>query len=119
MRKPPTGEPCAGKPPARFGGRGGREPFPTPIHRSEPGYGRKLLALDQGGKQIQAYVYMAASTRAGLKPTREYLQTILDGATEAGLSQDYIATLRQQETVSSPDPACTVAAHNGKASGSP
>ena len=31
MRKPPTGEPCAGKPPARFGGRGGREPFPTPI----------------------------------------------------------------------------------------
>ena len=33
MRKPPTGEPCAGKPPARFGGRGGREPFPTPMHR--------------------------------------------------------------------------------------
>ena len=31
MRKPPTGEPCAGKPPARFGGRGGREPFPTPM----------------------------------------------------------------------------------------
>ncbi len=29
MRKPPTGEPCAGKPPARFGGRGGRKPFPT------------------------------------------------------------------------------------------
>ena len=24
MRKPPTGEPCAGEPPARFGGRGGR-----------------------------------------------------------------------------------------------
>jgi len=23
MRKLPTGEPCAGKPPARFGGRGG------------------------------------------------------------------------------------------------
>ena len=32
MRKPPTGEPYAGKPPARFGGRGGREPIPTPIH---------------------------------------------------------------------------------------
>ena len=32
MRKPPTGEPCTGKPPARFGGRGGREPFPTPMH---------------------------------------------------------------------------------------
>src|SRR5215471_7042600 len=32
MRQPPTGEPCAGEPPARFGGRGGREPFPTPMH---------------------------------------------------------------------------------------
>ena len=31
MRKLPTGEPCAGKPPARFGGRGGLRPFPTPI----------------------------------------------------------------------------------------
>src|SRR5215510_15121080 len=31
MRKPPTGEPCAGEPHARFGGRGRPEPFPTPI----------------------------------------------------------------------------------------
>ena len=31
MRKPLTGEPCAGEPHARFGGRGGREPFSTPI----------------------------------------------------------------------------------------
>jgi hypothetical protein len=31
MRKPPTGEPYAGKPPVRFGGRGGPSPFPTPI----------------------------------------------------------------------------------------
>ncbi len=33
--KPPTGEPCAGKPHARFGGRGGRKPFPTPIGATE------------------------------------------------------------------------------------
>ena len=31
MRKPLTGEPCAGEPHARFGGRGGRESFSTPI----------------------------------------------------------------------------------------
>jgi hypothetical protein len=31
MRKIPTGEPCAGELHARFGGRGRREPFPTPI----------------------------------------------------------------------------------------
>ncbi len=31
MRKLPTGEPCAGEPHARLGGRGGFKPFPTPI----------------------------------------------------------------------------------------
>jgi hypothetical protein len=31
MRKPATGEPCAGEPHARFGGRGGGA-FPTPIY---------------------------------------------------------------------------------------
>src|SRR6266545_2283827 len=31
MGKPPTGEPCAGEPHARFGGRGRRKPSPTPI----------------------------------------------------------------------------------------
>src|SRR5262245_30535490 len=31
MRQPPTGEPCAREPHARFGGRGRRKPFPTPI----------------------------------------------------------------------------------------
>ena len=35
MRKPPTGEPCAGEPHARFGGRGRRKPFPTPIRRDQ------------------------------------------------------------------------------------
>ena len=31
MLQPLTGEPCAGEPHARFGGRGGRESFSTPI----------------------------------------------------------------------------------------
>lgn len=34
MRKRPTGELCAGKPHAQFGGRGGRESFPTPINKA-------------------------------------------------------------------------------------
>jgi hypothetical protein len=37
MKKPPTGEPYAGKPPVRFGGRGRRKPIPTPIRGSDPG----------------------------------------------------------------------------------
>ena len=31
MWKPTTGEPYAGEPHVRFGGRGGPKPFPTPI----------------------------------------------------------------------------------------
>jgi hypothetical protein len=38
MRKQLTGEPVAGKPHTGFGGRGRREPFPTPIHREKSGY---------------------------------------------------------------------------------
>jgi hypothetical protein len=34
MKKPPTGEPYAGKPPVRFGGRGG-ESHPDPYPLSE------------------------------------------------------------------------------------
>lgn len=36
MRKPTTGEPCAGEPDARFGGRGGNT-FPTPIENAATG----------------------------------------------------------------------------------
>ena len=35
MRKPLTGEPCAGEPHARFGGRGGRASFSTPIWKKK------------------------------------------------------------------------------------
>ena len=41
MRKLPTGEPCAGKPHARFGGRGRRKPFPDPYQANsanKPGF---------------------------------------------------------------------------------
>ena len=31
MRKPPTGEPCAGEPHARFGGRAGRRKSSRPL----------------------------------------------------------------------------------------
>ena len=44
MRKPATGEPCAGDPQARFGGRGGN--FPTPIT------GGDRLVCDTGGGSL-------------------------------------------------------------------
>ena len=38
MRKPLTGEPCAGEPHARFGGRGGLASFSAPIMLAYPWY---------------------------------------------------------------------------------
>src|SRR5271155_4791750 len=40
MWKPTTGEPCAGKPPARFGGRGG-ESLPYPYQCRGPHFERR------------------------------------------------------------------------------
>jgi hypothetical protein len=48
MLKPPTGEPCAGEPHARFGGRGGLQPFPTPIKNQS---GRLLL-----GEEVELFI---------------------------------------------------------------
>ena len=44
MRKPPTGEPCAGEPHARFGGRGGDEPS-LPLSGLQPS--TRLLQLHE------------------------------------------------------------------------
>ena len=65
MRKPTTGEPCAGEPHARFGGRGGRKPFPTPIVIS-------MFEARDHGQQI------------GLRPLRRYqAQHQISGAARA------------------------------------
>ncbi len=58
MRKLPTGEPCAGEPHARFGGRGRREPFPTPIGkknrlRTEMGLVSGGAALDEVAGELR------------------------------------------------------------------
>src|ERR1700730_5413980 len=51
MRKPPTGEPYAGKPPVRFGGRGG----PNPSRPLSAEYARRRLGVRvslQRGKEV-------------------------------------------------------------------
>src|SRR6516225_4055951 len=55
MRKPPTGEPCAGELHARFGGRGRRKPFPTPIVNQLPRIGvQGRRRCPQGGCSRQS-----------------------------------------------------------------
>jgi hypothetical protein len=58
MQKPPTGEPYAGKPPVRFGGRGRRKPVPTPIEN----YGTLAeLTLSQSSRDTEFATEMCES----------------------------------------------------------
>jgi len=54
MKKPPTGEPYAGKPPVRFGGRGRRKPIPTPIITTILSAQFPSVVLDSGLAQERA-----------------------------------------------------------------
>ena len=56
MKKPPTGEPYAGKPPVRFGGRGRCKPIPTPIIR-------RSKAMWQGPAMTETLVVMGPRLR--------------------------------------------------------
>src|ERR1700691_3841690 len=53
MWKPTTGEPCAGKPPARFGGRGG-ESLPYPYHNVEGPHFKRRARLGAPSKVDRA-----------------------------------------------------------------
>ena len=88
MQKPPTGEPYAGKPPVRFGGRGG-ESHPDPYHDDgkllwgrlthsrvigllkNPSYaGRYVFGRYQSRKQIAPSGEISTSCRRRASPRR-------------------------------------------------
>ena len=52
----------------------------------------RVTAAD--GRDINAQVYIATKVEAGLKPAGHYLQSIVEGATQAGLPGDYIEQVR-------------------------
>src|SRR5206468_2879439 len=72
MRKPTTGEPCAGEPHARFGGRGGHNPS-RPLSDNENEGAKFVIGLrplrgvtiSHCGAVISSIAYAAA---AGLRP---------------------------------------------------
>ncbi|MBI4461587.1 MAG: gamma-glutamylcyclotransferase [Acidobacteria bacterium] len=67
------------------------EGVPEHYRRSE------VSVVDGEGKKIAAQVYLARKVRKGLKPDRQYLQRIVQGAEEHNLPADYIAQLRALE----------------------
>jgi hypothetical protein len=64
------------------------------LHRLEDGYER--LAVDVRGVEsgvVGAYTYNIPQLTHGLVPSRRYLGLLCDGARDAGLPNEYVATL--------------------------
>jgi hypothetical protein len=63
------------------------------LDASEDGYHRESVAVKIDGKTVTAHAYVANAPRDGLRPPKNYLQLVLDGAREHKLSDDYVARL--------------------------
>jgi len=50
----------------------------------------RVLVKAEDNNLIEAEVYVADETQAGLEPSIEYLESVLKGAEEAGLDEEYI-----------------------------
>jgi cation transport regulator ChaC len=54
----------------------------------------QVTVKDRDGSSIAGQVFIATKVEKGLRPAPHYLKTILDGAAEHNLPQDYIETIR-------------------------
>lgn len=61
-------------------------------------YRRDTITVQTSRGEMVCVTYRAAKFRHGLKPTKEYLQTILRGAEMHRLSPDYLTFLRSHDT---------------------
>ena len=116
MRKPTTGEPYAGKPPVRFGGRGGAKAFPTPIPfpRDSPSkrshhWLRSQLLLRiaasgdeapgnrraSGGRTVDCFASLAMPAEAAWVLSR--LRTLRTGASAAGKGRTSMSRGRRSQ----------------------
>lgn len=54
-----------------------------------------VTVLDAAGNKVTAQAYIASKVEKGLRPASYYLQSILQGAGEHGLPEEYIAGIKQ------------------------
>jgi len=54
----------------------------------------EMQVTPAGGTPVPAQVYIASKVEKGLRPSPQYLQTILDGAGEHQLPEDYIGEIK-------------------------
>jgi cation transport regulator ChaC len=82
------------------------------LAKSEHGYRRHTVVGTLDGKQVEAQTFVADAMVDGLQPTRDYMDAVLGGAKEHGLSPEYIAHLEQ--IVSTLEPVDAVALPQGR-----
>lgn len=56
-------------------------------------YRHPIMVISDVGEPMLAHVYRTTNPRGPYKPTKEYLNHILNGATALGLPEEYIKTL--------------------------
>lgn len=61
-------------------------------------YRRKKMNVDVEGRQVEAYVYVAANPRNGLSPPKEYLEWLVEAGNLRGFSTDYLKWLGSHKT---------------------
>jgi gamma-glutamylcyclotransferase len=82
------------------------------LTKSEHGYRRQTVMVTLDGKQVEAQTFVGDTMVDGLHPTDDYMDAVLGGAREHGLSPEYIARLEQ--VVSTPEPLDAVALTQGR-----
>lgn len=61
----------------------------------------EVSVVDANGNRVKAQAYIAAKVGKGLRPAPHYLQSLLAGAAEHGLPEEYLAEIRKVAGVSS------------------
>ncbi len=55
----------------------------------------EVTTVDPEGNKIEAQTYIATKVENGLRPAPHYLQTVLQGAQEHNLPEEYIESIKQ------------------------
>jgi gamma-glutamylcyclotransferase (GGCT)/AIG2-like uncharacterized protein YtfP len=62
-------------------------------------YRHPIMVISEEGEPMLAHIYRTTNPRGPFKPTKEYLNYIVEGAKALGLPQEYISQFSNVETV--------------------
>ena len=68
--------------------------FRDKLLQTEPGYELVSLSIETSGGNVEALTFISQSDDEDIHPSKEYLDTILQGAKEHGLPEEYTDFIR-------------------------